>query len=68
MKIITANLTHIFEKGQNVKCRTEIGFENGIVKEVYENHIIVDIPSISDHMWYEEGWNIGDVFPDYNFR
>lgn len=26
----------------------------GVVKEVYENHIIVDIPWISDHMWFDK--------------
>ena len=27
-------------------------------------NIIVDIPEISNHMWYEENCNIGDVYPD----
>lgn len=62
-----SNLTHIFEKNQKIVCKTELGLKSGTVKEVYEDHIIVDIPMISDHMWYENGWNIGDVYPDYNF-
>lgn len=62
-----ANLKHLFHKNQKVKCKTEIGFKDGVVKEVYEDHIIVDIPSISDHMWYEEGFNIENVYPVYNF-
>lgn len=37
-------------------------FFNGTVKETYEDHIIIDVPEISDHMWYEEGLNIGDVY------
>ena len=63
-----ANLTHIFSVGDKVICRTEGGMRPGTVSETYEDHIIVDVPSISNHMWYEEGWNIGDVFPDYNFQ
>lgn len=62
-----ANLTHLFQENQPVYCKTEIGFIRSIVKEVYEDHIIVDVPHISDHMWYEEGWNIGDVYPIYGW-
>ena len=62
-----ANLTHLFHAEQKVMCNTEIGLLLGTVKEVYEDHIIVDIPEISDHMWYEEGWNLGDVYPEDNF-
>ena len=40
----------------------------GTVKETYQNHIIVDIPEISDHMWFEKGVNIGDVYPENNFE
>ena len=62
-----SNLTHIFYRGQKVICRTELGMIESIIKEVYEDHIIVDVPTISDHMWYEEGFNLSDVFPAYNF-
>jgi hypothetical protein len=63
-----ANLTHLFHEEQKVMCNTEIGLLWGTVKEVYEDHIIVDIPEISDHMWYEEGWNLDEVYPEYNFE
>lgn len=62
-----ANLTHLFNVGQKVRCRLDGVFYKGTVKETYEDHIIVDVPVISDHCWFEEGWNIGDVYPEYNF-
>ena len=62
-----SDLTHLFSINQKVICNTETGFEPGIVKEIYKDHIIVDIPSICDHMWYEEGFNLNKVYPDYNF-
>ena len=43
-------------------------FYNGTVKETYTDHIIVDIPEISDHCYFEEGFNMGCVYPDYNFQ
>ena len=62
-----ANLTHLFHVGQKVKCNFDGKFYDGVVKETYVDHIIVDVPDISDHCWFEEGLNIGDVYPDYNF-
>lgn len=62
-----ANLTHLFKIGQKVKCNLDGVFYNGTVKETYEDHIIVDVPDISDHCWFEEGFNIGNVYPVYNF-
>lgn len=63
-----ANLTHLFKEGQNVKCRLDGVFYKGKIKETFVDHIIVDIPQISDHCQFEEGWNIGDVYPEYNFN
>lgn len=63
-----ANLTHLFHVGQKVKCNFDGKFYDGTVKETYPDHIIVDVPDISDHCWFEEGFNIGDVYPDYNFE
>ena len=62
-----ANLTHLFHVGQKVKCNFDGKFYYVVVKETYPDHIIVDVPDISDHCWFEEGFNIGDVYPDYNF-
>lgn len=42
-------------------------FYKGTVTETYTDHIIIDIPDISNHCWFENGFNIGDVFPEYNF-
>lgn len=62
-----ANLTHLFKVGQKVRCKLYGVFYKGTVKETFVDHIIVDIPQISDHCWFEDGWNIGDVYPKYNF-
>ena len=61
------DLTHLFKVGQNVKCNMDGIFYDGEVKETYTDHIIVDIPNVSDHCWFENGFNIGDVYPSYNF-
>lgn len=67
-----ANLAHLFKVGQKVKLMQDDGFDgpakivDGIVKETYEDHIIVATEDC-DHMWYEEGLNIDRVYPDYNF-
>lgn len=63
-----SNLTHIFRIGQKVRCNLDGTFYSGTVKETYADHIIVDIPGISDHCWFESGFNIGDVHPEHNFR
>lgn len=63
-----SDLIHLFKVGQKVKCNMDGKFYNGIVKETYADHIIVDIPEISDYCWFEHGINIGDVYPDYNFQ
>lgn len=62
-----ADLTHIFKPGQKVHCNMDGDLCNGTVKETFPDHIIVNIPEISDHCWFESGLNIGDVFPEYNF-
>lgn len=62
-----SDLTHLFNVGQKVKCNMDGIFYEGTVKETYVNHIIVDIPRISDHCWFENGINMDDVYPDYNF-
>ena len=62
-----SNLTHIFKVGQKVKCDMDGKMHNGVVKEIYDDHIIVDIPEVFDHCWFESGFNIDCVYPDYNF-
>lgn len=63
-----ANLTHLFKVGQKVRCKLDVVFYKGTVKETFSDHIIVDIPQISDHCWFEEGWHIEDVYPECNFK
>ena len=62
-----ANLIHLFKVGQEVRCNMDGTFYKGTVKETYTDHIIVDIPDVSDHCWFESGFNIGDVQPVYDF-
>lgn len=62
-----ADLRHLFRVGQPVRCRLEGSFYKGTIKEVYNDHIIVDIPELSDHCWFESNFNLDCVYPDYNF-
>lgn len=70
---MASDLTHLFKVGQKVKVRAEddftgiVKFYDGTVTETYVDHIIVDVPQVSPHMWYQHGLNLEDVFPDYNF-
>lgn len=61
-----SNLKHLFKVDQKVTCRLDGNSYKGTVKETHENHIIVDIPEISDHCWFENGFNMDCVFPEYN--
>ena len=60
------DLTHLLKVGQKVKCRLDGKVENGVVKEVFPDHVIVDIPAICDHCWFSEGFNMDCLYPDYN--
>lgn len=62
-----ADLSRIFDIGQRVNCRIDDRLYEGVVNEIYCDHIIVDIAEISNHCWFEEGINIGDVYPEYNY-
>lgn len=63
-----SNLSHLFKIGQSVKCNMDGEFYDGIIKEAHTNHIIVDIPDISDHCWFENEVNMDCVYPIYNFN
>lgn len=56
-------IKNLFHVGQKVECRLDEKFYSGTVTEVYDNHIIVDVPEVSDHCWFEENFNIGCVYP-----
>lgn len=70
-----ANLTHLWKVGQKVRYLSDdevvygglATWHNGTVTQTYEDHIIVDIPDISDHMWFEEGLGLDKLYPEYNF-
>ena len=64
-----SNLTHLFKVDQKVRYYSDDlkRFYKGTVKEVYEDHLIVNVPELSDHLWFEEGFNIDRLYPEYNF-
>ena len=66
-KKIMSNLTHLFKVGQKVKCSMDGKLHSGTVKETYTDHIIVDVPGISNHCYFENGFNMDCVYPEYNF-
>lgn len=58
----------LFTIGQPVRCRLDEKYYKGTVKETYPDHIIVDIPEISKHCWFENDFNMDCVYPEYNFQ
>ena len=56
-------IKNLFHVGQKVDCRLDEKFYSGTVTEVHDDHIIVDVPEVSDHGWFEENFNIGCVYP-----
>lgn len=67
-----ADLTHLWKVGQRVRIRSN-DFEmqewlTGYVQEVYSDHLIVYCNEIDHNMWFEQGMNMGDLYPEYNFE
>lgn len=67
-----ANLAHLFHVGQKVRIRNDDfdslqKWDDGVVKEVYPDHIIVTETKTNTDGWYEEDFNIDLIYPDYNF-
>lgn len=62
-----SDLTHLFQINQRVRCNMDGTFYNGVVKETYPDHIIVDISEISDHCWFGQRFNMDCIYPEYNF-
>lgn len=62
-----SDLTHLFHVGQLVKCNFDGKFYKGTVTETYTDHIIVDVPEVSNHCCFESDYNLDCVYPDYNF-
>lgn len=44
-----SNLIHLFSVGQKVRCNMDGTFYKGIVTETHTDHIIIDIPEVSNH-------------------
>ena len=67
------DLTHLFKVGQKVIYKNtdfDVIKKNipCVVKETYKDHIIItDIETDTD-LWIEENFNLGQVYPDYNFE
>lgn len=61
-----SDLTHLFTVGQKVKCNMDGQMFDGIIETTHVDHIIVNIPGVSDHCWFENGVNMDCVHPDYN--
>ena len=64
-----ADLAHLFKAKQTVRYHDPDtgGWHNGEIKEIHPDHVIVDIPDISDHCWFEEDLNLEYLYPEYNF-
>lgn len=70
-----ANLAHIFKIGQKVFYKNE-DFDaiSGtkmlpcVVKETFEDHIIITDLTTNTDLWIEEGFNAEFVFPEYNLK
>lgn len=64
-----SDLTRLFKVGQKVRyCNSDTGkWHKGKIKEICPDHVIVDIPDLSDHCWFEENFNLEYLYPEYNF-
>ena len=58
------NLTRLFKVGQKVRVRSDGDMHNGVIKEVYEKVMIIDVEGVSDHCWYEVGLNLDNVYSE----
>ena len=66
-----ANLTHLFHVGQKVRIKNNDfdamqKWNNGVVKETYTDHIIVEYTDLGITGYFEEGFNMDMVYPIYN--
>lgn len=60
------NLTRLFYVGQPVAYLCDGEWYHGTVKETHSDHVIVDCPAISDHIWFANGVNLDCLYPEYN--
>lgn len=64
-----SNYKHLFKINQQViiKFEDDKKTHKGTITETATDYIIVDVPDISDHCYFDCD-NIGCVYPDYNFK
>jgi len=61
-----SKFNHLFKLNQKVKCCFDGKLYQGIITEIYDDYIIVDVNGISDHCYFESGFNMDMVYPIYN--
>ena len=61
-----SNLKHLLKVNQQVKIKLDGRLYSGIVTKTENDHIIVSVDGISDHLYFEQGFNLDAVYPAYN--
>ena len=61
-----SDLSHLFKVGQEVVCLFDGVRYAGTVAETHIDNIIVDIPKVSNHCYFDSDM-LDMVFPAYNF-
>jgi len=61
-----SDLTHLFKVGQKVVCLFDGEQYDGTVTETNTAHIIVNVPDISEHCYFDNDM-LDLVYPAYNF-
>ena len=68
-----SDLTRLFKVGQKVAYRND-DFDAVkknipcVVKETYSDHIIITDTETDTDLFIKPGFNLGNVYPDYNFE
>ena len=68
-----SDLTHLFKVGQKVRyMNTDFDAVNiaipCVVKETYPDHLIITDLETNTDLWIEPGFNLGCVYPEYNWK
>lgn len=67
------NYNALFKIGQPVRWYNSdfdvIGnrWNKATVKEIHNDHIVINITDIDVDMWVEDGFGLDRVYPEYNF-
>ena len=77
--VMAADFTHLWKVGQKIRYASKdeelewatgqekVTWYKGTVKEVYPDHLIVDVPDICDHLWFQDNFNLNALYPEDNF-